>query len=59
VVTTDSDHDLQIADNLLNRNFDAEYINTYWVSDITYILVDKRWMYLTTFIDLADRMVVG
>jgi len=59
VVTTDSDHDFKIADNLLDRNFDVECINTCWVSDITYILVDRRWMYLTTFIDLADRMVVG
>jgi len=59
VVTTDSDHDYKIADNLLDRKFEVEYINTYWVSDITYILVDRRWMYLTTFIDLADRMVVG
>jgi len=59
VVTTDSEHDFKIANNLLNRNFDVEYINTCWVSDITYILVDRKWMYLTTFIDLADRMVVG
>ena len=59
VVTTESEHDFKIADNLLDRNFDVEYINTCWVSDITYILVDRKWMYLTTFIDLADRMVVG
>ncbi len=59
VVTTDSQHDFAIADNLLDRNFDVEQINTCWVSDITYILVNSRWMYLTTFIDLADRMVVG
>jgi len=59
VVTTDSEHDFSIADNLLNRNFEVENINTCWVSDITYVLVDRRWMYLTTFIDLADRMVVG
>lgn len=59
VVTTDSEHDLCIADNLLDRNFNVEQINTCWVSDITYILVDKKWIYLTTFIDLADRMIVG
>ena len=59
VLTTDSDHDFKVADNILNRNFKVEQINTCWVSDITYILVDRRWMYLTTFIDLADRMVVG
>ena len=59
VITTDSQHDFAIADNLLDRNFNIEHINTCWVSDITYILVNNRWMYLTTFIDLADRMVVG
>ena len=59
VITTDSQHDLAIADNLLDRNFEVEHINTCWVSDITYILVSNRWMYLTTCIDLADRMVVG
>jgi len=58
-VTTDSDHGFKITDNLLDRNFDVECINTCWVSDITYILVGRSWMYLTTFIDLADRMVVG
>jgi len=59
VVTTDSDHDQIIPDNLLDRNFEVEQINTCWVSDITYVLVASNWMYLTTFIDLADRMVVG
>lgn len=59
VVTTDSDHNYKIADNLLNRNFEVDHLNTCWVSDITYVLVGSRWMYLTTFIDLADRMVVG
>jgi len=59
VLTTDSNHDLKVADNLLNRHFKVAQLNTCWVSDITYILVASRWMYLTTFIDLADRMVVG
>ena len=59
VVTTDSDHDLAVPGNLLDRNFEVERINTCWVSDITYVLVGSKWMYLTIFIDLADRMVVG
>lgn len=59
VVTTDSEHEFRIADNLLNREFSVKEINTVWVSDITYVRVASRWMYLTTFIDLADRMVVG
>lgn len=57
--TTDSNHNYKVADNLLNRNFDVERPNTVWVSDITYISVGEKWMYLTTMIDLADRAVVG
>lgn len=59
VVTTDSNHGYKIADNILNRQFQVNQINKVWVSDITYIRVATKWMYLTTFIDLADRMVVG
>lgn len=59
VTTTDSNHSLKISDNLLDRNFNVDQINKVWVSDITYIRVANKWMYLTTFIDLADRMVVG
>jgi transposase InsO family protein len=59
VSTTDSDHNYKVAPNLLNRNFQVEHINKVWVSDITYVRVSNKWMYLTTVIDLADRMVVG
>lgn len=59
VITTDSQHDYPIADNLLNRAFEVEKPNQVWVSDITYIRVANYWMYLTVVIDLADRMVVG
>ena len=59
VVTTDSDHDFKVPDNLLNRAFKVETLNSTWVSDITYIRVANYWMYLTVIIDLADRMVVG
>jgi transposase InsO family protein len=59
ITTTDSDHNYKVADNLLNREFAVDHINKVWVSDITYIKVASSWMYLTTMIDLADRMVVG
>lgn len=57
--TTDSNHEYKIADNLLDREFDVQRPNTVWVSDITYVRVKDKWMYLTTMIDLADRMIVG
>jgi len=59
VHTTDSKHGHRIAENLLNRDFHADQVNTKWVSDITYIPTKQGWAYLTVIIDLADRMVVG
>ena len=35
--TTDSNHDLPVAENLLGRQFDPEAPNEAWVADITYI----------------------
>ena len=35
--TTNSKHNLPVAENLLNQNFVVEKPNTVWVSDITYI----------------------
>jgi len=57
--TTDSNHDLEISPNLLNRVFTVTELGRVWVSDITYIRVKYSFVYLTTIIDLADRMVVG
>ena len=37
VVTTDSNHTLKIAENLLNRDFTAKAPNQKWAADITYI----------------------
>lgn len=59
VITTKSDHDFKVPENLLDRNFKVDTLNSVWVSDITYIRVANYWMYLTVILDLADRMVVG
>lgn len=59
VITTDSDHQYPLADNLLNREFEVNKLGNVWVSDITYIRFGSSWLYLTTMIDLADRQVVG
>jgi putative transposase len=58
-VTTDSRHDYPVAPNLLKRNFTVSAPNQVWVSDITYLRVNNRWMYLVVFIDLFSRMVVS
>lgn len=58
-VTTDSNHNYRIVDNILNRQFSSNEKNTAWVSDITYIRTGEGWHYLTTVLDLFDRKVIG
>lgn len=48
-----------VADNLLWRDFNAEKPNQKWVTDITYIWVEQRWLYLATVMDLYSRRIVG
>lgn len=57
--TTDSRHKLPIADNVLNREFKPSKPNEVWVSDITYIETHEGWLYLTVFLDLFSRKIVG
>ena len=59
VKTTDSDHKLTVAENIINRNFRALYPGAKWVSDITYMRANSGWLYLTVIIDLWDRKVIG
>lgn len=58
-VTTDSKHDEPVAPNILNRQFTVPAPDIAWVSDITYVRVGRKWYYLTVFIDLFSRLVVG
>lgn len=58
-VTTDSNHSLPIAPNLLNRQFGAEEADRRWVADITYIWTKEGWLYLSAVLDLFSRRVVG
>ena len=55
VATTDSNHTLPIAPNLLDRNFTAEKPNTTWTGDVTYIATEEGWLYLAVVIDLFSR----
>jgi len=57
--TTDSNHSLPIAPNLLKRDFEVDRPNAVWVSDITYIWTRQGWMYLAVILDLYSRKVVG
>jgi transposase InsO family protein len=57
--TTDSSHDLPVAENLLDRQFDPASPNEAWVADITYIPTREGWLYLAAVEDLYSRRVVG
>jgi len=57
--TTNSNHHLPVAPNLLEQNFSAKMPNEKYVSDITYIWTDEGWLYLAVVMDLYSRMVVG
>jgi putative transposase len=59
VQTTDTSHALAFSPNLLNRQFSVERPNQVWVTDITYLPSKVGWLYLTVFIDLFSRLVVG
>jgi putative transposase len=57
--TTDSNHKLPVAPNVLDQEFKVDTPNEVWVSDITYVHTAQGWLYLCVFIDLYSRMVVG
>lgn len=59
VVTTDSQHRLPVAPNLLDQRFVAERPNQKWVADITYIPTAEGWLYLACVLDLFSRKIVG
>ena len=57
--TTDSNHKLPVAANVLDRQFDPEAPNEKWVADITYIPTREGFLYLAVVEDLYSRRVVG
>ena len=59
VVTTDSNHTMPVAENILDRNFEADAPNEKWVTDITFIPTHQGWTYLATVMDLCARRIVG
>ena len=57
--TTDSNHTLPVADNLLEQKFKATAPNQVWVTDITYIPTDESWLYLAGHKDIFTGEIVG
>ena len=59
VMTTDSNHALPVADNILDRDFTATGPGQKLVSDLTYIATAEGFLYLVCMIDVYSRRVVG
>jgi putative transposase len=57
--TTNSEHALPVANNLLMQNFETSSPNRIWVSDITYISTDEGWLYCAAHKDLFSGEIVG
>ena len=48
-----------VVDNTLNRQFDVDAPDQFWVTDITYIRTYEGFSYLAVIIDLYSRRIVG
>jgi len=61
VTTTDSNHDLPIAERIFETENAAAVMapNQVWVGDITYVATDEGWLFLAIFLDLFTRKIVG
>ena len=59
VATTNSEHHLPVAPNVLARRFHQPKPDLAWASDITYLWTAEGWLYLAVIIDLCSRRVVG
>jgi putative transposase len=58
-VTTKRKHSDEVADNLLNQNFNPVALNQVWAGHITYLQTAEGWMYLAIVMDLYSRRIVG
>ena len=57
--TTDSNHSLPIAPNLLLERAAPMQSDEVWVTDITYLPTAEGWLYLAGVMDLYSRKVIG
>lgn len=57
--TTNSRHQLPVAENLVEQNFTANKPDELWTSDITYVWTEQGWLYLAVVLDVCCRRIVG
>lgn len=57
--TTNSNHTLPVAADLVGQAFGVDGPNKLWVGDITYIDTDEGWLYLSKVMDAYNREIIG
>lgn len=57
--TTQSNHGLNVAENIVGQDFQATKVNQKWGGDISYVPTDEGWLYLSVLLDFHSRKVVG
>jgi len=58
--TTQSNHGNKISPRIFKiETTEAKKPNEIWAGDITYVATKEGWLYLSVFIDLFSRLVVG
>jgi transposase InsO family protein len=57
--TTNSNHNLPVAENVLDQTFAPTAPNQVWVTDITYIPTAEGWLYLAGVKDVFTCEIVG
>lgn len=57
--TTNSNHKLPVAENILKQDFQVEVPNKVWVTDVSYVDTMQGWLYLATVKDICTKDIVG
>jgi putative transposase len=57
--TTNSAHNMPVAENVLNRQFETSAPDQVWTADITYITTAEGWLYLAVVMDMYTRTIVS
>jgi len=57
--TTNSKHNLPVAENLVDQDFTPSRPNEIWLTDITYIPTQEGWLYLAGVKDVFTCEIVG
>ena len=58
-VTSDSNHSLSVAENVLDREFQQNFPDRVWLADTTYIWTREGWLYLACVLDTYSWRIVG